>query len=124
VDIYALLIIANYICAKATPPTMPQLYGTLASAGVEVSGLARVAFYMDDPEVISDTELLLSNQTPIAFDNTPAGSADEFWAYDAASGGNRWLKIPLSGGAITLVDGGNKTFPAQGLTHTIEALAA
>jgi len=124
VDIYALLVIANYLCAKATPPTMPQLYGTLASGGVEVSGLTRVAFYMDDPTQVSATEVLLQNQTAVAFDNTPAGEADEFWAYDAASGGNRWLKIPLTNGPITLTDGGNKTFPAAELTHTLEAVSA
>ena len=123
-DIFALLVIANYISGKATPPDMPSLFGTLASGGVEVSGLSRVAFYMDDPETISDTEVLLKNLTPVAFDNTPAGEADEFWAYDAASGGNRWFKIPLTGGPVTLVDGGNKTFLAGEVTHTIEALAA
>ena len=121
-DIYLLLLVANYIAGKATPPVMPQLYATLAYAGVEVAGLTRVAVFYDDPEQISDTEVLLSSLSAVGFDNTPDGDADEVWIYDASSGGHRWFKIPLQGGPITLVSGGNKTFAAGDLSHTIKTV--
>jgi hypothetical protein len=123
VDIFALLVLAKYIAGKESPPDMPTYYATFANAGAEVPGIVRAPFYLADPDVISDTEILLSNETPISID-TPDGTADEVWVYDAASGGNRWFKEPITGGPITLVDGGNKTFAVGDFSHTIEALAA
>ena len=122
-DIYALQLWADYVSAKALPPEPPQMYATLALAGVEVAGLTRVAFTYADPEVISDTEVQLSNLTAIAFSNTPDGSADEVWLLDAATGGNRWDSIAIAGGTVTLTDGGNKTFAAGELTQTIKKTA-
>lgn len=122
-DIYALQLWADYVSAKALPPEPPQMYATLALAGVEVSGLTRVAFTYADPETISDTEVQLSNLTAIAFDNTPDGSADHVWLFDAATGGNRWDSIDIAGGTVTLVGGGNKTFAAGELTQTIKKTA-
>lgn len=123
-DIYLLLLVANYVTGNATPPVMPQLYATMAFEGVEVSGLTRVAVFYEAPETISDTEVLISSLTAVGFDNTPAGSADEVWIYDATSGGNRWWITPIVGGPITLTDGGNKTFPAGDVSHTIKTVAA
>jgi hypothetical protein len=123
VDIYMLLLWANYVAGKATPPVMPQLYATLAFEGAEVTGLTRVAVFYDDPVQVSDTEVQIANLSAVAFDNTPDGDADEVWIYDATSGGNRWFKILLDT-PVTLVDGGNKTFAAGDLTHTIKAVAA
>ncbi|WP_076260881.1 hypothetical protein [Intrasporangium flavum] len=118
-DIFALLILAKYLAGKASPPDMPTYYATFANSGSEVAGIVRSAFYFAEPDVVSDTEIDLANETPISLD-TPDGTADEIWVYDSLSGGNRWFKEPIAGGPITLVDGGNKTFPPGDFTHTLE----
>ncbi|HEY1177710.1 MAG TPA: hypothetical protein VGF17_16265 [Phytomonospora sp.] len=120
-DIYLLLLWANYVAGKATPPEMPQLYATLALEGAEVAGVTRVAVYYANPVQVSDTEVRIDAQSGVAFDNTPDGDADEVWIYDETSGGNRWWKIRLDT-PVTLVDGGNKTFAAGDLSHTIRAV--
>lgn len=122
-DIYALQLWADYVSAKALPPEPPQMYATLALAGVEVAGLTRCAFTYADPETISSTEVQLSNSTVIAFSNTPDGSADEVWLFDAVTGGNRWDSIDIAGGTVTLTDGGNKTFAPGEFTQTLRKTA-
>jgi hypothetical protein len=98
--------------------TVPDLFWvTFAAAGEEIPGITRVSSLCADPEALSSSAVQWANAADVAFTNTPDAEVDEVWVLDAQVGGNVWYAIPK---AVTLVDGGNKTFRAGALAHIIE----
>ena len=119
---WLLLAVAKHLAGIEFLTLPSSWWVTFAASGVEASGITRVEVgAYDDPEVLSETAVRWTNSADVAFTNTPAAEVDEVWVLDAEVGGNVWYVIPK---AVTLVDGGNKTFRKGALAHVLEDLSA
>lgn len=108
--------LAQHVTGEATF-TIPAFYWiTLANNGTEVTGVTRQSTLLIS-DVVSSTELGVSNASPVVVPTASAGTADEAWAMSASSGGTKYFRFPFDS-PITLTAGGTKTFLAGGLRDT------
>lgn len=114
---WLLMRVALHLAGKEFLIVPGNFWVTFAADGEEIPGISREPTMCADPEVLTESAVQWANAEDIAFTNTPDAEVDEVWVFDESVGGNLWYSIPM---AVTLVDGGAKTFRAGALAHIIE----
>lgn len=113
---YMMQALAKHATGEATFTIPANYWISLRNNGTEVTGVTRQGTTLVT-DIVSSTELGISNASAVVVPTASAGTADEAVAYDASSGGNLCFRFPFDS-PLTLTAGATKTFLAGGLRDT------